>query len=51
MKRIFPGFPIRHPKLVLTIIGLITVVAALQLPRIQIDTDPENMLPATSRCV
>ncbi|MDH4038602.1 MAG: MMPL family transporter [Candidatus Krumholzibacteria bacterium] len=46
MKRIFPGFPIRHPKLVLTIIGLITVVAALQLPRIQIDTDPENMLPA-----
>ncbi len=46
MKRIFPGFPIRHPRLVLTIIGLITVVAALQLPKIRIDTDPENMLPA-----
>ncbi|HEX5131439.1 MAG TPA: RND transporter, partial [Candidatus Krumholzibacteria bacterium] len=46
MKRIFPGFPIRHPKLVLAIIGLLTVVAALQLPKIKIDTDPENMLPA-----
>ncbi len=46
MKRIFPGFPIHHPKLVITIISLITVVAALQLPKIKIDTDPENMLPA-----
>ena len=46
MKRIFPGFPIRHPKLVLALIGLITVAAALQLPKIKIDTDPENMLPA-----
>lgn len=45
MKRIFPGFPIRHPKLVLVILGVLTVVAALQLPKIQIDTDPENMLP------
>jgi len=46
MRRTFPGFPIHHPKLVLTIIAVLTVVAALQLPRIQIDTDPENMLPA-----
>ena len=46
MKRIFPGFPIHHPRIVLAIIGLITVVAALQLPKIKIDTDPENMLPA-----
>ena len=46
MKRIFPGLPIRHPKLVIAIIGLLTVVAAAQTPRIKIDTDPENMLPA-----
>jgi predicted RND superfamily exporter protein len=46
MKRIFPGFPIRHPKLVMAIIAVITVAAAVQLPKIKIDTDPENMLPA-----
>jgi hypothetical protein len=46
MKRVFPGFPIHHPKLVMTLIALLTAVAALQLPKIQIDTDPENMLPA-----
>jgi predicted RND superfamily exporter protein len=46
MKRIFPGFPIHHPKLVITILVLVTVVAGLQLPKIKIDTDPENMLPA-----
>ncbi len=46
MTRLFPGFPIRHPKLVMVIVGLLTAVAAAQLPRIKIDTDPENMLPA-----
>ncbi|HEU4364416.1 MAG TPA: MMPL family transporter [Candidatus Krumholzibacteria bacterium] len=46
MKRIFPGVPIRHPKLVMAIIAVLTVGAALQLPKIKIDTDPENMLPA-----
>jgi predicted RND superfamily exporter protein len=46
MKRIFPGFPIQHPKLVIAILVLITVAAGLQLPKIKIDTDPENMLPA-----
>lgn len=37
---------IKHPKIVMLVIGLLTVIAALQLPKIQIDTDPENMLPA-----
>jgi predicted RND superfamily exporter protein len=46
MKRVFPGFSIHHPRLVLAIIGALTVLAGLQLPRIKIDTDPENMLPA-----
>ena len=46
MKRIFPGFPIHHPKLVLVVIGILTVLAGIQLPKIKIDTDPENMLPA-----
>jgi predicted RND superfamily exporter protein len=46
MQRIFPGLPIRHPKLVIAVTALLTLVAALQLPRIRIDTDPENMLPA-----
>jgi hydrophobe/amphiphile efflux-3 (HAE3) family protein len=46
MNRLFPGFPIRHPKWVLGVIAALTVVAAAQIPKIKIDTDPENMLPA-----
>ena len=46
MKRIFPGFPINHPRLVMLGILIVTIIAGLQLPKIKIDTDPENMLPA-----
>jgi len=46
MKRVFPGFPINHPKLVMALVAILTIVAAAQLPKIKIDTDPENMLPA-----
>lgn len=41
-------FSIDHPRLVLLIVLLITVAFGLQLPHIRIDTDPKNMLPATS---
>jgi len=35
-----------RPAAVFWIIGILTLAAVAQLPRIQIDTDPENMLPA-----
>ena len=46
MKSLLLTPSIKHPKLVMLAIAIVTVVAALQLPKIQIDTDPENMLPA-----
>jgi predicted RND superfamily exporter protein len=46
MKSLLLTPSIRHPKLVMLAIGIVTILAALQLPKIQIDTDPENMLPA-----
>lgn len=36
---------IAHPRWVLAVIALLTAVAISQLTKIQIDTDPENMLP------
>ena len=39
-------FAIAHPKWVVTLSILITLGFLAQFPRIQIDTDPENMLPA-----
>jgi predicted RND superfamily exporter protein len=37
--------PGRRPALVLWVAAIVTLVAGLQLLRIRIDTDPENMLP------
>ena len=39
---------IRHPRLVMLVIGLLTVAALLPMSQVadRIDTDPENMLPA-----
>jgi predicted RND superfamily exporter protein len=45
MKSLLLNPSIKHPKLVMLAIAIVTVVAGLQLPKIQIDTDPENMLP------
>ncbi len=39
-------FSIRRPKTVMVLVLIVSVAAAIQLPRIVIDTDPENMLPA-----
>ena len=44
MGRRLTDFATNHPKLVLFLSLLITVVALLRLPTIKIDTDPENML-------
>jgi predicted RND superfamily exporter protein len=46
MKRLLVGFSLDHPKWVIAITVLVTVGLGLQIPRIVIDTDPENMLPA-----
>ncbi|HMB69669.1 MAG TPA: MMPL family transporter [bacterium] len=46
MKRLMVEFSLRHPKWVVALSLLVTVALGLQIPRIVIDTDPENMLPA-----
>lgn len=48
MKSLFLEPSIRHPRLVLAVIALLTVVALIPMAQIvdRIDTDPENMLPA-----
>jgi predicted RND superfamily exporter protein len=46
MKRSLTAFSVDHPWWVIGIAVLITVFFGLQFPKIQIDTDPENMLPA-----
>lgn len=38
-------FSINRPKTVIALVVVIVIAAAVQLPRIAIDTDPENMLP------
>ncbi len=42
---------IRRPRWVITAVIVVTVVLAAATVRVEIDTDPENMLPATIRCV
>lgn len=42
----FSNFGIHSPKTVYVMTLLVTLVLALMMPRINIDTDPENMLPA-----
>ncbi|MFQ5829721.1 MAG: RND family transporter [Candidatus Methylomirabilia bacterium] len=39
-------FSVDHPRLVLVLTLLVTLLFAAQFPRIRIDTDPENMLEA-----
>lgn len=42
------AFSINHPKLTILLSLLVTVLFATQIPRVKTDTDPKNMLPATS---
>lgn len=46
VKRFLVNISLNHPKWVVAISLLITVIFGLQIPKIRIDTDPENMLPA-----
>ncbi len=39
-------YGIRHAKIVVGAMVLLTIIALVQFPRIKVDTDPENMLPA-----
>ncbi|TVQ68289.1 MAG: RND transporter [Oceanospirillales bacterium] len=39
------SFAINRPKWVFALFLIITIIAAVQIPSIQVDTDPENMLP------
>src|SRR3972149_12242567 len=41
-------FSIARPKLIFGLVLLVTLVFAAQLPQIQLDTNPKNMLPPTS---
>ncbi|MDP8050857.1 MMPL family transporter [Pasteurella atlantica] len=45
MKKKILQFSINHPKKVFWITGLITLLSLLMMFRINVDTDPENMLP------
>ena len=38
-------FSIDHPRVIFAIVALLTLVLGSQIPRITVDTDPENMLP------
>jgi hypothetical protein len=44
MKHLLFKYSMNHPKTVILLIGLITVLFAVQIPKIHVDTDPENML-------
>jgi hydrophobe/amphiphile efflux-3 (HAE3) family protein len=39
-------YGIRHAKIVVGAMVLSTIIALVQLPRLEVDTDPENMLPS-----
>ncbi|NLE65323.1 MAG: RND transporter, partial [Elusimicrobia bacterium] len=37
-----------YPRRVMAVVGVLVVLALLQFPRMAVDTDPENMLPASA---
>ncbi|MDP2939465.1 MAG: MMPL family transporter [Candidatus Omnitrophota bacterium] len=47
IKRIF-GFSVEHPKLIILLTLIVTILFLWQFPKIRIDTDPKHMLPTTS---
>jgi len=44
MKLVMTDFSIRHPWVVALIIAALTILFALQFPKVEFDNDPENML-------
>jgi predicted exporter len=47
MREVLMRFVTERPRTVYVLVLLFTLAAAALMPRIHIDTDPENMLPAT----
>ncbi len=45
----FSSFSLQKPRMVYWLTLVITVIALLQFPSVQIDTDPENMLPESDK--
>ena len=45
MKHQVMEYSVEHPRTVFALTALLTLLAALFIPRIVVDTDPENMLP------
>ena len=45
MKHVLAALATRHPKVIMWIAALLTILAGAQFPKMHIDTDPENMLP------
>ena len=45
LKERIADFALHHPVAVYVVTAALVVILGLQIPRIQIDTDPENMLP------
>jgi predicted RND superfamily exporter protein/outer membrane lipoprotein-sorting protein len=41
----FIGFSMKDPRAVMAAVAILMVAAAAMIPRIKVDTDPENMLP------
>src|SRR3989339_31607 len=41
-------FSVNHPKLIVWIIVILTIIFMTQFPKVKIDTNPKNMLPKTS---
>ena len=44
MKLAMTNFSIKHPWIVTLIVLILTVVFAIQFPKVKFDNDPENML-------
>ncbi|OGC92596.1 MAG: hypothetical protein A2142_00430 [candidate division Zixibacteria bacterium RBG_16_48_11] len=42
------NFSIQHPKTVIILAVIVTLIFAAFIPKVKTDTDPKNMLPATS---
>lgn len=45
MTKILTRFSIENPRLIISIAVLATIICLFQIPKIIVDTDPENMLP------
>ena len=48
MKHRVMEYSVEHPRVVFILTALLVLLSALFIPRITIDTDPENMLPASN---